>query len=208
MPKRLEVISSEAVDPWYQWHFGKGFVNKDGDIVLEVVRYPDFATNQQLKEIATGQMKTPADGEFWRICVEPQTARVRSQTCLIADPCEFPHIADDQPTVLAPTYLSIQPPSQDNEGELFRAIARFDPDIETLTVAEAGPDCYPSEPIYVPKQDGDAPAGWVLSVVYDGAAHQSELWIYDSDRLTEAPVCRLHLPEVVPHSFHGTWRPG
>lgn len=203
----LEVISSEAVDPWYQWHFGKGFVNKDGDIVLEVVRYDDFATNQQLKEIASGQIKTLADGQFWRVCVEPQTARVRSQTCLIEDHCEFPHIAEDQPTVMAPTYLSIQTPGEDNMGELFRAIARFDPDTEKLTIADAGLERYPSEPIYVPKQAGDVPSGWVLSVVYDGAADQSELWIYDSDRLAEPPVCRLHLPQVVPHSFHGTWRP-
>lgn len=204
----LEVISSEAVDPWYQWHFGKGFVNKDGDIVLEVVRYADFATNQQLKEIASGQIKTPAVGQFWRVCVDPQTAIVRTQTCLIADHCEFPHIPEDQPTVTAPSYLSIQTPGRDNTGELFRAIARFDPDTAKLTVAEAGLEHYPSEPIYVPKQTSDTPSGWVLSVVYDGAANQSELWIYDSDRLTEAPVCRLHLPEVVPHSFHGTWQPG
>ncbi|MGD1859782.1 MAG: carotenoid oxygenase family protein [Leptolyngbyaceae cyanobacterium] len=203
----LEVISSEAVDPWYQWHFGKGFVNKDGDIVLEVVRYRDFATNQQLKEIASGQFKTPAEGEFWRVCVNPQTAVVRSQTCLIEDHCEFPYVAEDQPTVTAPTFLSMQSPEHDNTGELFRAIARFDPDTEKVTVAAAGAEQYPSEPIYVSKRTSEAASGWVLSVVYDGAADHSEVWIYDSDRLTAGPICRLHLPTVVPHSFHGTWQP-
>jgi len=201
----LEVISSEATDPWFQWHFGKGFVNTDGDIVLEVVRYADFTTNQQLKEIASGAFETPAVGQLWRVCVAPQTARIRDQQCLVAQHCEFPHIPTDQATAIAPTYLSIQPPGQDNTGELFSAIARFDPDTADLTVAEAGTDCYPAEPIYVPK--GDAPGGWVLTVVYDGGAHQSEVWIYDSDRLTAGPVCRLRLPSVVPHSFHGTWQP-
>jgi len=204
----LEVISSEAVDPWYQWHFGKAFVNNDGDIVLEVVRYEDFATNQQLKEIASGQFKTRAEGQLWRVYVDPQTALVRTQTPLIEAHCEFPHVAEDQPMVTAPTFLSIQSPGQDNTGELFRAIARFDPDTEQLTVAEAGLERYPSEPIYVPKRDSDTPAGWVLSVVYDGSAHQSEVWIYDSDRFAAGSVCRLQLPEVVPHSFHGTWQPG
>lgn len=204
----LEVISSEAVDPWYQWHFGKGFVNKDGDIVLEVVRYEDFATNQQLKEIASGQFKTPAEGQLWRVYVNPQTALVRSQTPLVEAHCEFPQVAEDQPVVTAPTFLSIQPPGRDNTGELFRAIARFDPDTAQLTVAEAGLERYPSEPIYVPKHASEQPSGWVLSVVYDGSTDQSEVWIYDSDRLTDAPVCRLQLPEVVPHSFHGAWRPG
>ncbi|MGD1932173.1 MAG: carotenoid oxygenase family protein [Leptolyngbyaceae cyanobacterium] len=203
----LEVISSEAVDPWYQWHFGKGFVNNDGDIVLEVVRYEDFATNQQLKEIASGQFKTPAVGQLWRVCVDPQTAVVRAQTCLVEDYCEFPQVPTDQPVVTAPTYLSLQTPGHDNTGELFRAIARFEPDTAKLTIAEAGKERYPSEPIYVPKGDQAKPAGWVLSVVYDGAAHQSEVWIYDSDRLAAEPVCRLALPSVIPHSFHGTWRP-
>jgi all-trans-8'-apo-beta-carotenal 15,15'-oxygenase len=202
----LEVISSEAVDPWYQWHFGKGFVNNDGDIVLEVVRYEDFATNQQLREIASGTLKTPAIGQLWRLCVAPQTAQVRTQTCLVADYCEFPQVPTDQPAVTAPTYFSLQLPDEDNTGELFRAIARYEPDIDHLTVAQAGIDRYPSEPIYVPKCDAEPPSGWVLTVVYDGAKHQSEVWIYDSDRFAELPVCRLSLPGVVPHSFHGTWQ--
>lgn len=204
----FEVISSEATDPWYQWHFGKGFVNNDGDIILEVVRYKDFATNQQLKEVASGTFQTPAVGQLWRIAVDPQTARVRSQTCLVADHCEFPHLPNDQPSVTAPTYFSVQPPGENNVGELFRAIARYEPDVDQLVVAKAGTNCYPSEPTYVPKQDAEQPTGWVITVVYDGGHHQSEIWIYDSDRLTEPPVCRLALPEVIPHSFHGTWRPG
>ncbi|MDB9524982.1 carotenoid oxygenase family protein [Oscillatoria sp. CS-180] len=202
----LEVISSEAVDPWYQWHFGKGFVNNDGDIVLEVVRYENFATNQQLKEIATGQYDTPALGQLYRICVDPETATVRAEECLVAHHCEFPYVPADQPTVTAPTFLSLDPPNRDNTGELFRAIARFDPDTAKLTVAETGLERYPSEPIYVPKQNATTSSGWVLTVIYDGSAHQSELWIYDSDRLEDEPVCRLHLPSVIPHSFHGTWR--
>jgi carotenoid cleavage dioxygenase-like enzyme len=202
----FEVISSEAVDPWYQWHFGKGFVNNDGDVVLEVVRYDDFATNQQLKEIASGTFHTPSPAQLWRIAVEPQTARVRSQTCLVSHHCEFPYIPDDQPTVTAPTYLSLELPDTDNTGELFRAIARYEPDIDQLTVAAAGSACYPSEPIYVAKRTGDRPTGWILTVVYDGDHHRSELWIYDSDHLEDAPVCRLELPGVIPHSFHGTWQ--
>jgi carotenoid cleavage dioxygenase-like enzyme len=201
----LEVISSEATDPWFQWHFGKGFVNNDGDIVLEVVRYQDFATNQQLREIAAGTMETPAIGQFWRLFVDPKTAIVRQQECLIEDYCEFPQVAAHESLAAAPTFLSIQPPGLDNTGELFRAIARFDPDTAQLTVAAAGPDCYPAEPIYVAKADGTA-AGWLLTVVYNGGEHCSEVWVYDSDRLLDGPICQLRLPAVIPHSFHGTWR--
>ncbi|MGF1524224.1 MAG: carotenoid oxygenase family protein [Leptolyngbyaceae cyanobacterium] len=206
----LEVMSSEATDAWYQWHFGKGFVNNDGDVVLEVVRYPDFDTNQQLKEYASGEMTTPAVGQLWQICLDPQTARVRTQTCLVEHPCEFPQVPADRPTAAAPTYLSIHAPGKESVGELFGAIARFDPDTAKLTVADVGTDCYPSEPIYVSQGDvagtGRPSEGWLLTVVYDGSRHTSELWIYQSDRLMDEPVCRLQLPSVIPPGFHGTWQ--
>ncbi|MBE7385943.1 MAG: carotenoid oxygenase family protein [Leptolyngbya sp. SIO1E4] len=203
----LEVVSSDSTDPWFQWHFGKGFVNADGDVVMEVVRYRDFATNQQLKEVASGQLQTPAVGQLWQICLDPKTARVRTQTCLVEHHCEFPYIQADKAVAAAPTYLSIHAPGTDHTEELFGAIAQFDPETAALTVAEAGADRYPSEPVYVANHNASA-TGWVLTVVYDGNAHQSELWIYNSDRLTDEPICRLQLPSVIPHSFHGTWKPG
>ena len=206
----LEVVSSEATDPWYQWHFGKGFVNRDGDVVLDVVRYPNFDTNQQLKEYASGQITTPAVGQLWQICLDPQTARVRAQTCLVGHHCEFPQVPEDCPIAAAPTYLSIHAPGEASAAELFGAIARFDPDTAKLTVADVGIGCYPSEPIYVSRghavSNGPTPEGWLLTVVYDGNCHASELWIHESNRLTDEPVCRLQLPSVIPPSFHGTWQ--
>lgn len=201
----LEVVSSETTDPWFQWHFGKGFVNPDGDIVIEVVRYGDFATNQQLKEVASGGFTTPAVGQLWQVCLDPATARVRTQTCLVEQHCEFPQVAADGPTALAPTYLSIHTAEHDTTGELFGAIARFNPDTGTLTLADTPAGYYPAEPIYVPKRESTA--GWVLTVVYNGQAHQSELWMYDSDHLADGPICQLLLPGPVPHSFHGVWHP-
>lgn len=205
----LEVVSSEATDPWYQWHFGKGFVNRDAQIVLEVVRYHDFATNQQLKEVVTGEFSTPAVGQLWQLCVDPQTARVRSQTCLVESHCEFPIVASHQPVEQASTYLSIYTPDKQNTGEWFGAIAQFDPKTAALTLADAGTDQYPSEPIYVPPSAaaGDTvSSGWILTVVYNGIAHRSEVWIYPSDRLLDGPCCKLQLPGIIPHGFHGTWR--
>jgi carotenoid cleavage dioxygenase-like enzyme len=47
----------------------------------------------------------------------------------------------------------------------------------------------------------------VLTVIYDGNTETSEVVVFDSDRLNEEPVCRLVLPAVIPHSFHGKWNP-
>ena len=75
-----------------------------------------------------------------------------------------------------------------------------------MTEADLGENRYPTEPIYVP--DALNPdLAWVVTVVYDANTDKSEVWVYESDRLDAAPVCRLELPSVIPPGFHGTWKP-
>lgn len=206
----LEVIAWEEVEPWFQWHFGKGYVDETGQIVLEVVRYQDFTTNQRLAEIASGRLQTDAQGELWQIRLQPSTGQIVSQTCLLDQSCEFPVVATRvgessiADAAQAATYLTVHRPGADPEAEIFGAIARFDALKQTLTVADAGENRYPSEPIYAPDQER-AGQGWILTVVYDATTHRSEVWIYDADHLDMDPVCCLELPQVIPHSFHGTW---
>ncbi|MDA0267461.1 MAG: carotenoid oxygenase family protein [Cyanobacteria bacterium] len=201
----FDVMSWGQADPWFQWHFGRGYVDDYGDIVLEVVRYGDFDTNQHLKEVASGTIHTKVQGQLWRVQLNPQTAAIRDQTCLVADSCEFPVVPNTVDLGTAPTYLSMHGSGTETAGELFGAIARFDPQTDRLTVADAGAQRYPSEPVFAPNPDHPG-QGWILTVVYDGEHHCSELWIYDSDALGAGPLCRLALPEVIPHSFHGVWQ--
>jgi carotenoid cleavage dioxygenase-like enzyme len=103
------------------------------------------------------------------------------------------------------TYLSVFREGVDIGQELLGAIARFNAKTDTLTVADLGENCYPSEPVYAtdtlnPQQ------GWVLTVVYDGNSDTSEVLVFDSEALDGEPVCRLGLPSVIPHSFHGQWK--
>ncbi len=197
----LEAIALEAVDPWYQWHFGHSYLDFDGSIVFDVVRYPDFASNQQLKEVASGQVTTPADAQLWQYRIDPKTAKILDQQCLIDRHCEFPLAfgADEAAT----TYLNVHRTVPTPLGELFGAIARFDGKTG-LTVADAGEGRYPAEPIPVANPDQpDQP--WVITVVYDSHHHRSEVWVYEGHDLEKGPICRLELPSVIPHSFHGTW---
>jgi len=61
------------------------------------------------------------------------------------------------------------------------------------------------EPIYAPDPE-NLDRGWIITVVYDSKAHSSSVWVFDSDRLDDRPVCILGLPSVIPFGFHGTWR--
>ncbi len=202
----LSLISQTTTDGWFQWHYTNGYVAEDGNLVVELVRYPDLNTNQYLREVATGQTTTKAEGTLWEVRIEPQTGKILENNQILNRHCEFPVI--DQSQVGKPwryTYLSCHREGVAESQELLTAIARFDRQDNKLVVADMGDNMYPSEPIYVPSNN-DSDTGWLLTVVYDGNNHSSEVRIYHSDRLDAKPVCRLGLPEVIPPSFHGTWR--
>lgn len=205
----LAVISRAQTDPWYQWHFANGCELTDGSLSISLLRFEDFQTNQHLKEVASGQIQTPAKGTLWSLRLDPTSARVLEMAEVVSRGCEFPTINyQEMGQPWRYTYLSVRHRDRAEEAEeLFGAIARFDHQTERLTETSNGINLYPSEPIYAP--DADHPSrGWVLTVVYDGDRDTSEVWIYDSDHLEESPVCRLSLPEVIPLGFHGTWKPG
>jgi carotenoid cleavage dioxygenase-like enzyme len=201
----LELISQGETEPWYQWHFGNGCVDADGNVVVDIIRYEDFNTNQFLKEVSFGNAKTKADLSLWQIRLNPRTGKVIELHSLLDRDCEFPIVK--QTEVGQPwrhTYLSVHRQGDSSPG-IFGAIARFDQHTGELMQADCGEDCYPMEPIYAPDAD-NANQGWIVTVVYDGKTDRSEVWIFDGDRLDDAPICRLVLPEVIPIGFHGTWK--
>ncbi|MEM8720231.1 MAG: carotenoid oxygenase family protein [Cyanobacteria bacterium P01_G01_bin.39] len=202
----LSLVSSGTTDPWFQWHFANGYVNQEGNIITEFTRYEDLTTNQYLKEVASGYSQTHAPSSLWSLVIEPQTAKVISNQQISPVCDEFPLVS---PVKVGQdwryTYLNVHREGVTHGQELFNAIARFDRTTGKIAIADLGKNIYPSEPILVPRKE-DPEQGWLLTVVYDGNTDSSEVRIYHSDRLGEAPVCRLALPSVIPHSFHGTWK--
>lgn len=204
----LEVVSRSATDPWYQWHFGNGAPDADGNLNVTLVRYADFTTNQYLKEVPTGQVQTTAKGTLWQISIAPQSGKVLNMQPLVDRPCEFPTVATaDVGVAQTSTYLAIHKLGEMEKGELFGAIAHYHHPTETLAIADCGTARYPSEPLFVPHPHNPE-TGWVLTIVFDGASDRSEVWIYERNHLEEAPCCRLALPNRIALNFHGTWSPG
>ena len=203
----LSLVSRGETEPWYQWHFANAYVDTSGSVIVDVVRYEDFQTNQYLKEVATGQTHTPAKSTLWQVHLNPKLGKVTTTRQVLDRHCEFPVVPQQQVGQASRhTYLSVHRQGVDTSQEIFSAIARFDHQTETLTTADLGENCYPSEPIYAPDTH-NPDQGWTVTVVYDGNTDKSVVWVFDSNRLDEPPVCKLELPSVVPHSFHGTWKP-
>jgi all-trans-8'-apo-beta-carotenal 15,15'-oxygenase len=204
--ENLSQVSNFITEPWYQWHLGNGYVDANGKIICDLVRYPDFGTNEFLREVASGETQTEAIGTLWQLVIDPTAGKLISSEQLSDRSCEFPLVASDKVgREWRYTYLAVHKLGADLNQELVGTIGRFDRTTSTLTTADLDRHLYPTEPIHVVDKF-DANQGWMLTVIYDGKQHQSEVWIYDCDRLDEAPVCRLGLPSVVPMGFHGTWK--
>ncbi len=202
----LSLVNRGETEPWYQWHFGNGYADASGSVIVDIARYEDFQTNQYLKEVATGKTHTAAKSTFSRVHLNPQTSKVIEIQQLSDRHCEFPCVPQQNVGQFSRyTYMSGFRQGTNISQELLNAIARFDHKSQTLTEADLGENRYPSEPI--PVQDAQNPQqSWVVTVVYDGNSDSSEVWVFDSDRLDAEPICKLNLPSVIPHGFHGTWK--
>jgi len=63
------------------------------------------------------------------------------------------------------------------------------------------------EPVFVPRsataEEGD---GFLLSVIYRGESHCSDLAVFEARELSRGPLALAHLSHRVPAGFHGNWR--
>ncbi|MGA7953883.1 MAG: carotenoid oxygenase family protein [Gloeobacterales cyanobacterium] len=203
----LTLISRGEAEPWYQWHFGNGYQEADGTLVIDFIRYEDFQSNQFFKEVATGITQTEAKGTLWQLRLDPKTGKILQIQEVCARTGEFPLVHPRE--VGRPSryiYLSIRRSGTSIGQELLDAIGRFDYQTGTLTEANLGDHRYPMEPIYAPDLS-NSDQGWILTVVFDVRNESSEVWIFDSEHLDQQPICRMALPTVIPFGFHGTWNP-
>jgi carotenoid cleavage dioxygenase len=75
----------------------------------------------------------------------------------------------------------------------------------TLWQPPAGDFC--GEAVFVPRHaDAAEGEGWLLSVVYRGAEHRSDLAVFEALNLERGPVALIHLSHRVPAGIHGSWR--
>jgi all-trans-8'-apo-beta-carotenal 15,15'-oxygenase len=201
----LELVSRGEADPWFQWHFGNGYQVSDDEVVLDILRYPDFQSNTFLKEVPSGAPKSAIAGNLWRYRFNPKQAKVIHAEPLSDRAAEFPTV---HPMVVGQqhpyTYMVAQS-DQAKANDLFDAIAYCNHRTETFQWIDLGGNRFPSELIVAPNPETPE-KNWVLSVVYDGKTQASEVWIWDGQHLEDGPVCRLELPSPIAFGFHGTWK--
>jgi carotenoid cleavage dioxygenase-like enzyme len=89
------------------------------------------------------------------------------------------------------------------------AVLRYDIASGACESHELGASDATGEPVFVPRSpDAAEGEGFLLSVVYRGQEHRSDLLILDAENVAGAPLATVRLPHRVPGGFHGNWRPG
>jgi carotenoid cleavage dioxygenase-like enzyme len=208
----LELVSRSEADPWFQWHFANGFEDEAGRVVVDVVRYDDFTTNEFLRQVSQGAIATETSARLERVTIDPASGRDLGSETRIERHCEFPIVAPEAVGTDADRiFVVTRRPEGQPFGDLFGAIGCYDVAGDQLTVLDCGDRVYPSEPIFVPGAVADSGNSgdrdsWLIFPVFVADEQRSEVWIVSADRVEAGAVCRLALPEIVPIGFHGTWQ--
>jgi 8'-apo-carotenoid 13,14-cleaving dioxygenase len=188
-----------AVDPCYVYHTANAYDLPDGRVVVDVSAhnrngYRDF------------RGPDAEDVKFERWTIDPAS---RSVTRVVLDdsPQEFLRF-DERLTGKPYRYAyAVSIPAGIEDGLIgSTSILKHDVTTGTRLVHDFGPDHYPGEFVFVPR---DAAAGeddgWLIGLVVDMADESTDLMILDAREFEAEPQARIRLPHRVPPGFHGNW---
>ena len=192
-----------TVPAFYQWHFANAF-ERGGEIVIDYVRYADFASNAWLGELLDGPTRSTIEGALHRAVIDPARGTLKSEK-LASLRCEFPRVA----RVAAPhRFVYVATHSSDSVANgMFDRLARIDVERGAVEAVSLGDGTYPSEPVFVRRPDGSAEDdGWLLTLVYDACTDRSGVAVLDARDLARGAVARAWFDHHVPFTFHGNFQ--
>ena len=181
------------VEPCYVFHPLNAY--EDGDaIVLEVVRHERVFDRN--RHGASDSLPTLAR---WTV----EGGKVREES-LDDRAQEFPRI--DERRLGRRHRYGYAVGIADEEGTPSDAVFRHDLARGTTTARALGRGRETGEFVFEPRSAGAAEDdGVLMGFVYDAATERSDLMILDAATLET--VAAIHLPDRVPHGFHGNWIP-
>jgi carotenoid cleavage dioxygenase len=189
------------IDPCYVFHVMNAYDDADGNVVIDVVRYPDMFASERFGPGATGG--TTLD----RWTLDPAGRTVRSER-LDDTSQEFPRI--DERLLGRPHrygYTVEQPIAE--HWHASAGLRKHDVVAGRVERHDVGAGRHAGEPVFVPAApDAGEDHGWILSVVYDETTDSSDVIVVDATDVTAPPVATVHLRRRVPYGFHGVWIAG
>ncbi len=190
---------------FYQWHFATAFERGD-ELVVDYVRYPDFASNDWLGRVLDGRVATQIGGQLHRATIDPARRTLRDEPLVATTACEFPRVARAGGANRY-VYVAAHSDAEAAHG-MFDRVARLDLQRGDVESAALGDGQYPSEPVFVRRPGGrDEDDGWLLTLVYDAVADRSGVAVLDARAPSRGVLARAWFDHHVPFTFHGNFAP-
>lgn len=203
-PCRIGVLPREGNGSVRWFEIGSCFIQhvanaweRDGCVVLEVVRYPEFL---RFDEKRNAFAENPL-GVLWRYEIDIARGSVRETQ--VDDRCvELPRIDERRTGHASRTTYVVEQPS-DHE---MRGVAAYDSATGRVQRYHVPPGDQNSEPVFVPRPGGsDERDGWLLVCVYRRSTDRSDLVVLDAQAIDREPLATVRLASRIPAGFHGSW---
>ncbi|MGJ5674024.1 MAG: carotenoid oxygenase family protein [Nostochopsis sp.] len=89
---------------------------------------------------------------------------------------------------------------------LLDSLIKYDLETGSSQVHEFGRGRFGGDSAFAPRPGATTEDdGWLLTIIWDAIAKQSELLVIDAQNFTAEPVARVLIPQRVPYGFHATW---
>ncbi len=198
-----ESVVRFTVPTFYMEHVVNAFERANGETVIDYVHYEDIRRLEDyVGGLAGGAPKRTLASTLRRAVIDVAKRTFRSEP-LLDEAVELPRVA---PSVdgrahrfaYAVSAPELAPPKKILKHDLERnRVEHYDP----------GADFYPSEAVFVPREDAKTEDdGYLLTLVYDARARTSRLEILDARNPSAGPVARCAFDHAIPFGFHGAFK--
>ncbi len=198
-----EEVARPTAPPVFGFHHANAY-EADDELVLDVETVPDATAVAELDLSALRAGALDAlGGRIDRYRVDPDAGTVDVER-LYDGATALPTVS---PAVEGRRHRYVYAQHADQPVDDWpREVAKLDVDRRRVETFRTDTDAYLSEPVFVPRPDGETEDdGVLLTVSLDPVAERSALLVLDAatlDRRARAP-----LPAALPFDFHGRWFP-
>lgn len=202
-PQAVQRIETE---PFFFWHGVNAYERSAGrELVLDLVRYPDFAaTKIPLDILSDGGSAPPSYGTLWRGVIDLVDRRIAWEERWPAF-CEFPAVHKDrQGREYGQAWLASY--NTLGQSQWYDTLSCVDLNEDRSRDIFVGNGCEVSEPGLVARSS-DEDDVYVLSLIHDNSAAASWLGIWDGARSSDEPLTRIWFDQLLPRPLHGCWMP-
>jgi all-trans-8'-apo-beta-carotenal 15,15'-oxygenase len=192
-------------EAFFSYHTVNAY-DEGGTTIVDLICFPSWDTDLRLSTWRSPHGEIKSEGQLKRLVVHHASRQVSLQP-LTDCSCEFPRVSPHVDGQHHRYIYAMAYPSR-MTGHSRTGIMKFDTKTATQQVLWFPRGAWPSEPIFVPRPGAsNEDDGWILTFVYRGSSHTTELQVVKADDWMAGCVGGASFGHQLPMTFHGNWVP-